>query len=156
MSVRTVLERMLAIDEAWNARRWSDYADVLSDELVAFASGEAEPHGKIEHIAKAKRFCETFPDAVVHCDRYHEVFASHDGRRTCTVARITGTAKGNLRMPNGTVFAPVHRAFDVTFSAICTWRERRIVSQFEYFDMELMLRQLRGEIDLQRQEREPQ
>jgi hypothetical protein len=38
-----------------------------------------------------------------------------------------------------------HRQFDVTFTAICVWQDRKVVEQREYFDMELMLRQLRGE-----------
>jgi len=145
-TMRSSLERMRAIDVAWNARHWTDYSDLLAENLVAYAGGEERPHSKLEHIQKARSFCEAFPDNVVHIDPYLEIFASHDGRHTCSVARITGTAKGDLKMPGGASLAPVHRAFDVTFTAVCRWQDRRIVEQREFFDMELMLRQLRGDV----------
>lgn len=147
MAIRTMLECMRAIDVAWNERRWPDYADLLSDDLVAYESGESNPHGKAVHVEKAKRFCEAFPDAVVHGHPYLSLFASHDGKRTCSVARVTGTARGDMKMPSNTVVAPVHRRFDVNFTVICEWRDYRIVEQYKFFDMELMLRQFRGEAD---------
>ncbi len=49
-TVRSSLERMRAIDVAWNARNWVDYADLLADTLVAYASGEDQPHSKAVHI----------------------------------------------------------------------------------------------------------
>ncbi len=137
-----ILELMRAIDVTWNERRWDDYGDLLSDELVAYSSGEMLPHNKPQHIAKAKTFCATFPEARVQTDPYRELFAS--GERTCSIARITGTAPPNLSLPNGEILSGLGRAFDLTFAAICTWRAGRIVGQHEYIDTELMLRQLRG------------
>jgi ketosteroid isomerase-like protein len=140
--MRDLLVSMRAIDVAWNERRWDDYGDLLSDELVAYSSGETRPHGKPHHIAKAKTFCATFPDAKVRTDPYRELLAS--GEKTCSVARITGTAPPDLVLPNGEILASPGRAFDLTFAAICTWRAGRIIDQHEYIDTALMLRQLRG------------
>jgi hypothetical protein len=140
--MRDLLMLMRAIDVAWNERRWDDYGDLLSDELVAFSSSETLPHGKPYHIAKAKIFCATFPDTKVQTDPYCELFTS--GEKTCSVARIAGTAPPNLILPNGEILTGPGRAFDLTFAAICTWRAGRIIDQHEYIDTELMLCQLRG------------
>jgi len=140
--MRDLLMLMRAIDVAWNERRWDDYGDLLSDELVAFSSSETLPHGKPHHIAKAKIFCATFPDTKVQTDPYCELFTS--GEKTCSVARIAGTAPPNLILPNGEILTGPGRAFDLTFAAICTWRGGRIIDQHEYIDTELMLCQLRG------------
>ncbi len=142
MAVRTTLDQMRAIDRAWNERRWDIYADLLGDGHIAFASGDEAAHGKPEHILKAKAFCAAFPDSHVHTDPYLDLFASYDGRRTCSVARITASATGNLQLPGGAVLRSAHKAFDVTFAAICTWRNGQIIEQRQYFDSELMLRQL--------------
>lgn len=142
--MRRTLHRMRQIDRAWNDRNWDDYASLLADELIAYASGEHEPHGKQEHIARARNFCETFPDSRLHIDPYMELFAAHDGSFSCSVARITGTASGDLTMPDGLTLAPVHHSFDVTLTAVCRWKESRVVEQHRFLDMELMMRQLRN------------
>jgi ketosteroid isomerase-like protein len=140
--MRDLLMLMRALDVAWNERTWSEYGDLLSDELVAFSSGETQPHGKPHHIAKAKTFCATFADAKVQTDPYRELFTS--GEKTCSVARVTGTAPPSLILPNGEALTGAGRVFDLTFVAICTWRAGRVIAQHEYIDTELMLRQLRG------------
>jgi len=140
--MRDLITLMRAVDVAWNERRWEDYGQLLSDELLAYSNGEALPHDKPHHIAKAKTFCAAFPDAKVQIDPYHELFSS--GEKTCSVARIAGTAAPDLALPSGEILAGPGRKFDLTFAAVCTWRAGRIVDQHEYIDTELMLRQLRG------------
>ncbi len=142
--MRQTLHRLRQIDRAWNVRNWENYASFLADELVVHASGEERPYGKQEHIAKARSFCSAFPDSQIHIDPYLELFASHDGTASCSVARISGTATGDLMMPYGLTPAAVHRRFDVTCMTVCRWRGSRIVEKREFFDVELMLRQLRG------------
>lgn len=142
-AVRRTLERMRAVDRAWNARRWNDYADLLDDDLVAYMAGEPAPHGKAEHVERAREFCEAFPDSVVHFEPYLDLFATHDGGKSCSVARLTGTASCEVRMPRGATMPVSHGCFDVTFVAVCTWRGGRIVEQREYVDQQLMQQQLR-------------
>ncbi len=121
---RRNLEHMRALDTAWNRRRWSDYAALLDDDLVAWRSGEIEPHGKQEHVLRAQRFCATYPDAQVG-ENYLDFFLSADGQKTCSVAVLSGIASGKAR------------AFEVTFIVTCTWRDGRVVEQREYVDDQL-------------------
>ena len=131
MSPRSNLERLRSLDIAWNERRWSDYGAILSDRMIAFVSGEAEAHGKSIHVSRAKAFCRSFPDACVHIDPYVQVFANPDGSRTCTVARLTGTAAANPSLQ-----------FDITFSVVCIWQDGRIINQHQFVDDSLLDRQL--------------
>lgn len=153
-TARRALDCMRAIDAAWNERRWDDYADLLADDLVAHLSGEAIPHGKAEHVEKARHFCAAFPDAYVHSEPYLELFASYDGRMTCSVARITGTAVIDLPLPDGAARLAAGRTFETTFTVICRWQHGRIVAQYEYIDMKTAMHNLRLPSDSQLDERD--
>lgn len=117
------LERMRAIDRAWNVRSWADYGNLLAEALVAYASGEANSHGKQEHIARAKVFCSAFPDNHVYTEPYLNLFSSEDGTITCSIARIAGTMTDPLATKSG-VIQPNRREFDVTFTAILQMERR--------------------------------
>ncbi|MFB9952894.1 ester cyclase [Rhizobium puerariae] len=127
---RRNLELMRAIDTAWNMRQWADYADLLDEDLVAWMSGEDTPHGKAEHIVRAQRFCARFPDCRVHMDPYLDLFLSLDTNRTCSIALLSGSS------------AVTKGTFKVSFTAICRWNNGRIIEQREYFDNELLMKQL--------------
>ncbi|MBZ9988169.1 ester cyclase [Mesorhizobium sp. BH1-1-5] len=126
---RRNLESMRSIDAAWNRRQWADYAALLDDDLIAWMSGDVDPHDKAEHVLRAQRFCAMFPDCLVS-ESYVDIFLSLDGKKTCSIARLTGSAPSD------------GRSFDVSFAVICKWRDGRIVEQREYFDRELFERQL--------------
>lgn len=137
MSARTTLNGMQAIDEAWNARDWDAYGRLLADDLVAYASGEATAHDKTDHIVKAKDFCTNFPDARVASEQYLELFTSHDGIRSASVARLTGTERRS------------GRSFDVTFAVINRWKDGRIATQRQFLDTDSMRRQLGPDISME-------
>ncbi len=124
--MRGTLQKLRALDQAWNKRAWSGYAALLDEELVAFVSGEERPHGKAAHVDRALAFCETFPDAVRHPD-YLDLFASADGRHTLSVVRFTGTAMSLLQLPGPAPTVPTARGFDVPVLLACHWRAGRIV-----------------------------
>jgi len=144
MAVRSTLERMRAIDEAWNGRDWATYGDLLGERLVAYVGGEAEPQGKQLHIEKARQFCSIVPDARVCTEPYLDLFASHDGSKSCSVARLTGTVDGNVTTLPGITLPPERRTFDVTFAVVCRWRAGQIIEQRQLTDTALMLRQLQA------------
>ncbi|TWB77754.1 SnoaL-like polyketide cyclase [Nitrospirillum amazonense] len=147
MAVRRTLDRMRALDRAWNDRRWHDYAEFLGEDLVAHGDGAAPPLHKRAHIDQAIRFCAAFPDARIHVESYLDLFSSHDGHHSCAVARLTGTASGGLTLPadllDGPDAAPLKRAFDVPRLAICRWERGWIVDYRVHLDTSLMLHQLR-------------
>jgi ketosteroid isomerase-like protein len=126
---RKNLDHIRAVDTAWNLRQWADYAALLDERLVAFRAGEAEPHGKAEHVARAQRLCIAYPDCRVDVEPYLELFLSLDGQLTCSVALLSGTA------PDG-------RRFQVPFSVVSRWRAGKIVQQREFLDAELLAQQL--------------
>ncbi|WP_342364131.1 ester cyclase [Terrarubrum flagellatum] len=139
MAARTTLAKMQAIDRAWNARDWKSYGEFLAEEFIGFATGETRQHGKADHLEKARRFCETFPDARVDCDSYIELFTSYDGSRSASVARITGTSYSSGCF------------FNTTFAVFGRWARGRMIYQREFLDTETMKRHL--EFNFTRKER---
>jgi ketosteroid isomerase-like protein len=131
----TNLDRMHAVDRAWNARRWDDYAAHFADDLVAWMAGDEHEHDKAQHLRNAEAFCATYPDARVVMESYVDLFLSADETRTCSIARLTGTAAS-------VGVASTGRRFDVAFIVVSEWRDGRIVCQREFVDNASMLRQL--------------
>lgn len=125
----TNLERIQAVDEAWNERRWDDYAAFLHADLAAFANDSPLPHDHDRHLERAHKFCATFPDAKVH-DPYLTVFASADGMMTCTVARVTGRPAG------------ASSGFDITMAVITRWQDGRMIEQRQFIDEQRMADQI--------------
>ncbi|MDE1145878.1 MAG: ester cyclase [Azospirillaceae bacterium] len=145
MAVRRTLDRMRALDRAWNERRWDDYAEFLDEAMTAHGDGDFGPVGKRQHIEQVMGFCSTFPDARLHTTPYVELFSSHDGLHSCSIARLTGTAHGAPSPPQGEDPDPasLRRPFNVLRLAVCRWDRGWIVDYRLHLDTALMLRQLR-------------
>src|ERR1700758_1946978 len=130
----TNLERMYALDEAWNARDWETFdAYPDRDEGVVYWPGrEKTPRrGGPDHRAESVRFCEAFPDNKVK-HPYDILFG--DGDYTAFVAPFTGTFTGALELPDGTVIEPTGKSFEVVFSTIARWRDGTIVEEALMYD----------------------
>lgn len=138
---RRNLDSMRAADLAWNERRWDDYASAFDEEAVIFSSGMDAPCVKAALVARAKAFCETFPDAHVNMTPYLDLFISHDGSKTCSVAALTGTMEGGI-LYGLQMIEPNHRRFSVTLMAICKWRDGKILEQRRFFDTTLFAQQI--------------
>src|SRR5439155_13524173 len=68
LSPVTNLERMYALDEAWNARDWEtfDAYHDQSDVVVYWPGREKTPtRGGPDHRGESERFCAAFPDNKV-------------------------------------------------------------------------------------------
>src|SRR5437660_2720571 len=92
----TNVERMYALDEAWNARDWDtfDAYHDQSDVVVYWPERRATPTmGGRNHRAEAERFCRAFPDNKVH-HPYQVLFGDADF--TSFVTRFTGSFTGPL------------------------------------------------------------
>jgi hypothetical protein len=86
----TNLERMYALDEAWNARDWDtfDAYHEQSDVVVYWPGREGTPtQGGRDHRAESIRFCAAFPDNKVK-HPYDILFG--DGEFTAFVTRRDG------------------------------------------------------------------
>ncbi|PZU06784.1 MAG: hypothetical protein DI605_18195 [Sphingomonas sp.] len=118
-----------AVDDAWNDRRWDDYAALLHPDLQAVANDSPVPHGCQRHVQRAREFCALYPDARVH-EPYLEVFGSADGNMTCTVSRVTGRPVGAAA------------GFDITMAIIAAWVDGRMIGQRQFLDEQRMARQV--------------
>ena len=134
------LTRMRAIDDAWNERDWPAYEALLAPDLVAYASGQDGPHGREEHVARAREFCARFPENHVVTQPYLVAFGQ--GHQTCTVARLRGRMTRPLRLADGTDAAPTLKSFDVTFLTVCRWHEGVIAEQYGFMDEASFMRAL--------------
>jgi hypothetical protein len=63
------------------------------------------------------------------------------GDFTCFVTHFTGNFTGPMEMPDGTVFQPTGRSFDVLFSTTVRWRGGKIVEEWLFFDNGSFLQQ---------------
>jgi SnoaL-like polyketide cyclase len=128
------LERMYALDEAWNARDWETF-DAYHDQsevVVSWPGREKTPtRGGPDHRAESERFCAAFPDnKVTH--PYDILFG--DGEYTAFVTPFTGTFTGPLELPDGGVIEPAGQSFEVVFSRIARWRDGKIVEEYLTYD----------------------
>ena len=136
------LERMYALDEAWNARDWEtfDAYHDQSDVVVYWPGRESTPTlGGPDHRAESERFCAAFPDNKVK-HPYDILFG--EGEYTAFVAPFTGTFTGRLELPDGTVIDPTGKSFEVMFSTIARWRDGRIVEEYLKYDNGSFLQQI--------------
>jgi SnoaL-like polyketide cyclase len=138
----TNLERMYALDEAWNARDWDtfDAYHEQSDVVVYWPGREGTPtQGGRDHRAESIRFCAAFPDNKVK-HPYDILFG--DGEFTASITRMTGTFTGPLELPDGTVIEPTGESFEVVFSTIARWRDGKVVEEYLKYDNASFMQQL--------------
>jgi hypothetical protein len=134
------LDRMRAIDDAWNAQDWASYESLLSPMLVAHLEGDERPHGRAEHVARAREFFEHFPGSRVVNDPYVTAFGEEE--RTCTMAHLTGRMTRPLQLPDRGVAAATQKPFDVVFLAVCVWRDGLITEQYEFLNKAKLFHQI--------------
>ena len=142
LSPVTILERMYALDEAWNARDLDtfDAYHEQSDVVVYWPGREKTPTlGGPDHRAESERFWAAFPDNKVK-HPYDVLFG--DGDYTAFVTTFTGTFTGQLELPDGTVIQPTGKSFEVMFSTIARWRDGKIVEEYLKYDNASFLQQI--------------
>ncbi|WP_162950164.1 nuclear transport factor 2 family protein [Rhizobium jaguaris] len=115
---RRNLNSVKDLDRAWNARRWDDYAELIDDSAVLFIGPHRRPHGKSELVRRSRELCRAFPDAHLHIDPYVDLFMSHDGNKTCSIARLTATRPHGSN-PAGDI--------DLTVAAVSRWEAGKLV-----------------------------
>lgn len=123
MGYRGALNRVHALYDAWNARRWEDYAEIFSDDLRAYPSGAGICLDKPAHLALERHFCERFPDSRVETDPHLTFFGNPDGDRICVVSRLVGTR------PDGPAG---RRGFEITVAIVYLWRGRQVTEHRQF------------------------
>ncbi|UAL10172.1 ester cyclase [Caulobacter segnis] len=142
MSSTATLQAMDAMLAAWNARQWDVYVDFHDEALEAvFQDGAA--HDRDEHLAQSLSFCAFFADAKIHTEPCLTHFASETGEDACVVARLTGSISAPMIGANG-FLAQDRRAFDVTSTLVCRWRQGRVIARRQLITPDLIWRQLAG------------
>lgn len=130
----TNVERMYALDEAWNTRDWETYGFFHDhDDVVVYWPGRSDTPtlGGPAHTLESQKFCAAFPDnKVTH--PYPVLFG--EGDFTCFVTHFGGTFTAPLETPDGSVIQPTGKSFDVLFSTTAKWRNGKIVEEWLFFD----------------------
>jgi hypothetical protein len=142
-TIATNTERMVKLDDAWNARDWDTFdAHHSGDSVVVYWPGQEDSptHGGHDHLAEAQRFCTAFPDNRVHNRPYAILFG--EGDYTCFVTRFTGTFTAPLELPDGSTIQPTGKAFDVLYSTTARWTEGKIIEEYLFYDNGTLLKQI--------------
>jgi hypothetical protein len=128
-------------DDAFNARYFAAMKAAHQPELVAHVTGRAEPiRGEPTHAMAMKEMIPVFPDVDVHNDPYPTQFGSGDW--ITVITRTTGTFKGEMNLPNGTVIAPTGKEFDLNFSTTAKWDGDVMIEEFVFWGSALQAQQI--------------
>jgi predicted ester cyclase len=92
------LELMQTLDDAWNSQDWDTFEKRHKGDTVVRWPAQPATHGIHDHRAEGVQMFKTFPDNRVHNRPYKTLFASGDW--TCSIARFTGTMKGEMVLAN--------------------------------------------------------
>jgi hypothetical protein len=141
MKLAKNLEKVSALDRAWNERRWDDYSSFYSDEVVVFINGMTNPQNKRDFLIAAHSVCELFPDNQLLIDPYISLFASGDESLTCSVAWVMGS-KTDAFVFGGYLFKPKYSNYAVTVAAVRGWRDGKVIMQRVWFDVEQLFSQV--------------
>ncbi len=82
--------------------------------------------------AKAIAFFKIFPDNKAGNRPCEVQFGQGD--RTCPVADFTGTFKGPMTGPDGTVIQPTGKKFKVGFCTVAHWKNGEIIEEILFYD----------------------
>src|SRR5689334_9499015 len=127
------MELMQTLDDAWNSQDWDTFEKRHKADTVVRWPGQSPTHGVHDHRVESMQFFKTFPDNHVGNRPYKVFFASGDW--TCSIARFTGTMKGELVLPDGTRIPPTGKHFEVDFCTVARWQDGQIVEENLFYDL---------------------
>jgi ketosteroid isomerase-like protein len=102
------LQNMKTLDDSWNAQDLETFRRYHAKDCIVRWPNQPPTHGIEAHEQEAIAFFKMFPDQHLVNNPYKIMIAQ--GEWTCTVADFTGTMKGPMTMPNGTVVQPTTKA----------------------------------------------
>ena len=135
-----LLTLMTKGDDAFNNRDFEVLDAVHHPDMIAFIPGSAQPiYGRTAHAAAMRQLIRIFPD--IHVQTPYPIQFG-DGDWITVVTRTTGTFKGEMALPDGTVIAPTGKAFDLEFAQTTKWKGDQLIWISAFFDSALQARQL--------------
>ena len=130
---------MQTLDDAWNAQDWDTFDSRHKRDTVVRWPAQPPTRG-IHDRAEGVQMFKTFPDNRVHNRPYKVLFASGDW--TCSIAKFTGTMKGEMVLAGGTKIPPTGKSFEVDFCTVARWHDGQIVEENLFYDVVGMMSQL--------------
>jgi hypothetical protein len=135
-----LLALMMKGDDAFNARDFATVDTIHHPELVAHITGLSEPvYGREAHSAAMAQMVAAFPDIHVNTP-YPIKFGSGDW--ITVVTNVTGTFRGEMTQPDGTVVPPTGDSFDVEFAQTTKWNGDQLIVISAFWDAAVFARQI--------------
>ena len=141
MDAATNLQNMKKLDDSWNGQDLQTFRRYHQKDCIVRWPNQPPTHGVDAHEQEAIAFFKMFPDQHLINNPYKIMLAQ--GEWTCTVADFTGTMKGAMTMPDGTIIQPTNKSFHIDFRTVARWNEQgQIVEENLFYDLMGMLRQI--------------
>ncbi len=135
------LQNMKKLDDSWNAQDLATFKRYHAKDCIVRWPNQPPTLGKEAHENEAIAFFKMFPDQHLVNNPYKIMLAQ--GEWTCTVAEFTGTMKGAMTMPDGTVIPPTNKSFHIDFCTVAHWNEHgEILEENLFCDLMGMLKQI--------------
>ena len=135
------LDLMKTLDDSWNSQDLRVFRKRHAKDCIIRWPNQPPTHGIEAHEEEALAFFKTFPDQHLVNNPYKVMIAQGDW--TCTIAEFTGTMKGPMTMPDGSVVPPTNRGFKVDFCTVAHWNAQgEIVEENLFYDLMGMLKQI--------------
>lgn len=135
------LENMKKLDDSWNAQDLATFRRYHTKDCIVRWPNQPPTHGRDAHEQEAVSFFKMFPDQHLINNPYKIMLAQ--GEWTCTVADFTGTMKGPMNMPDGSVVQPTNKKLHIDFCTVARWNEQgEIVEENLFYDLMGMLKQI--------------
>jgi SnoaL-like polyketide cyclase len=141
MDPATNLQNMRKLDDSWNAQDLQTFRKYHAKDCVVRWPNQPPTLGVDAHEQEAIAFFKMFPDQHLINNPYKIMLGQ--GEWTCTVADFTGTMKGPMTMPDGTVVSPTNKKFHIDFCTVARWNAQgQIVEENLFYDLMGMLKQI--------------
>ena len=145
-SLENLADLMQTLDDAWNAGPksdlWNTFRERHTEDVAVYWPGQPEPtRGRDNHDRESAEFFKVFPDNHL-INRPYKIFFTQ-GNHTCSVADFTGTMKGPMGMPDGTVRQPTGKGFHLEFCTVATWNDNgEITEERLFYDQVGLMKQI--------------
>jgi predicted ester cyclase len=137
VSVEENLQLMDDFMASYNARNWSRFEELHAESALMNEPGLAPYKGRDAILKSYQGMLSVFPDTYMKKIR---AFGHND--LICLEMVVSGTHKGPLPGPGGTMIPPTNRKVQVEIVAVARIHERKIIEFHESYDRLGLMAQL--------------